>query len=429
MRILIVTDHYPPFIGGAHRQSYVLSQKLHQAGHTVAVVTVWHPKLPVIQDDDGVRVFRFRQLFSWIPRTRKAGQQRHHPPFPDFLTAWRMRRLIKQFCPDVVHVHGWISYSLALAVRGMKIPMLVSGRDYGYRCATRTLLYKDRLCSGPAFAKCVQCANSFYGTPKGMIAVLGVFASLPLLRRSITGFHSISHFVQDFTETTLLRNGKSIPNHPDIKPSAIIPSFLVGLDDTVGLSSKFIDQLPAQPFMLFVGAIMRRKGVYQLLEAYQQLVSPPPLVLIGTLEHDSPASFPPGVVVLQNFPHSCVMAAWERCLFGVVPSLWPEPLGAVVFEAMSRGKAVIGTKPGGHEEMIIDGETGYLVPQGDVEAFRRAMQCLIDNDAMRESFGLAGQARLAQFTAEAALPQFEALYRRVITAGHPPYLNGSYIGE
>jgi len=264
-----------------------------------------------------------------------------------------------------------------------------------------------------------QCANNFYGAPKGTIAVLGVFASLPLLRRRITGFHSISHFVQDFAETNLLRNGKTAPNQKDIKPSAIIPSFLVGLDDTVGLAPKYIDQLPTQPFMLFVGAIMRRKGIYQLLEAYQQLVNPPPLVLIGTLEHDSPASFPPGVVVLQNFPHSCVMVAWERCLFGVVPSLWPEPLGAVVFEAMSRGKAVIGTKPGGHEEMIIDGETGYLVPQGDVEALRRAMQCLIDNDAMREAFGTAGQARLAQFTAEAALPQFEALYQRVITAGHP----------
>ena len=136
------------------------------------------------------------------------------------------------------------------------------------------------------------------------------------------------------------RNSTAEPT--DLRPSIIIPSFLVGLDDTVGLSERYTDQLPKVPYLLFVGAIMRRKGVYQLLEAYQQLKpNPPPLVLIGTLEADAPTQFPPGIVVLQSFPHSCVMVAWQRSLFGVVPSLWPEPLGAVVFEAMSCSKAVM----------------------------------------------------------------------------------------
>ena len=200
MRILIVTDHYPPFIGGAHRQSYVLGQKLHEAGHTLAVATVWHPNVPSKQDDNGVQVYRLRQSFSWIPRGKKAPPQRHHPPFPDPYTAYHLQKLIREFKQDVVHVHGWISYSLALALRGMRTPppMLISGRDYGYRCATRSLLYKDKLCSGPELKKCISCANSFYGTPKGLIAVMGVFGGLRLLRGSIGGLHSISKFVKDF---------------------------------------------------------------------------------------------------------------------------------------------------------------------------------------------------------------------------------------
>lgn len=419
MRILIVTDHYPPFIGGAHRQSYVLGQKLHQAGHTLAVATVWHPNVPSTQDDNGVQVYRLKQSFSWLPSRKNAPPQRHHPPFPDLYTAYHLKKIIRKFKPEVIHVHGWISYSLALALRGMRTPppMLVSGRDYGYRCATRSLLYDDKLCSGPELKKCIGCANRFYGTPKGLIAVLGVFSGLPLLRGSIGGLHSISKFVRDFDEKAMM--GRRNPA-TDTRPSVIIPSFLVGLDDTVGLSDQYTDQIPTEPFMLFVGAIMRRKGVYQLLEAYQQLKPKPPLlVLIGTLEADAPTEFPPGVVILQNFPHSCVMVAWQRCLFGVVPSLWPEPLGAVVFEAMSRSKAVIGTKPGGHEEMIADGKTGFLVPLGDVEALRNAMQTLIDNSQMREEFGSAGKASLSRFTADAALPQFEALYRRVIEAAAP----------
>src|SRR4029078_7850246 len=109
-----------------------------------------------------------------------------------------------------------------------------------------------------------------------------------------------------------------------------------------------------------------------------------PLVLIGTYERDTPTPFPSGAIVLTNVPHAAVLAAWERALFGVTPSLWPEPLGAVVFEGMSCGKAVIGTSPGGHAEMIVDGETGVLVAPGDSTALATAMDELIRDPALRE---------------------------------------------
>ena len=46
MRILIATDHYPPFIGGAHRQARLLAAGMAERGHDVAVVTPWHGGLP-----------------------------------------------------------------------------------------------------------------------------------------------------------------------------------------------------------------------------------------------------------------------------------------------------------------------------------------------------------------------------------------------
>jgi len=156
------------------------------------------------------------------------------------------------------------------------------------------------------------------------------------------------------------------------------------------------------------------KGINQLLEAYARLASPPPLVLIGTFEFDSPREFPPGVIVLENLPHHAVMAAWERCLFGVIPSLWPEPLGSVVYEGMSRGKAVIGTAPGGHTDMIVHGETGLLVPSGDVDALTQAMTELIDQAELRERLGNAARERARLFTASVAVPQFERFYQYVI---------------
>ena len=60
---------------------------------------------------------------------------------------------------------------------------------------------------------------------------------------------------------------------------------------------QYLEQLPDEPYILFVGALRRVKGVQQLLDAYEQLEDAPPLVLIGTWESDSPDRLPPGVQV------------------------------------------------------------------------------------------------------------------------------------
>jgi glycosyltransferase involved in cell wall biosynthesis len=175
-----------------------------------------------------------------------------------------------------------------------------------------------------------------------------------------------------------------------------------------------LSELPDEPFMLFVGGLRRVKGLEQLFAAYQRLSDPPLLVLIGTLERDSPA-IPPGIRLLTDFPHRAVMAAWDRCLFAVLPSLLPEPFGTVVCEAMSRGKAVIGTVPGGHADMIVHGESGLLVPAGNIPALADAMQQLISDPALRNRLGEAARVRAQLFTIEKSIPRIEQLYEQVVS--------------
>lgn len=418
LRILLVSDDYPPFIGGAHRQTQLLAHELQQRGHEVNVATDWSGGLPEVEDDAGVRVFRLKQLRTWMPGVVRDRKQRHQPPFPDPITVAGLRRLIRRFKPDVVHAYGWFSYSGALALLGTNIPLLISARDYGYSCATRTLVYRgEQACDGPALQKCLGCAANLYGAPKGWLAALGVLMGRSLLMHKVLGVHSISAYVQDIMRRDFLGDQARGPGTNAVA-EAIIPSFREddadphGSDDAQNQS--YLDRLPTEKFILYVGALRRVKGVSQLLTAYARLASPPPLVLIGTLESDSPREFPPGVVVLENVPHRAVMAAWERSLFGVIPSLWPEPLGSVVYEGMSRGKAVIGTTPGGHADMIIPGETGLLVPAGNIDALTLAMTDLIDQAELRERLGTAARERSKLFTASVAVPQFERFYQLVI---------------
>ena len=412
MRLLIATDYYPPFIGGAHRQSRLLALGMAARGHHVEVVTGWHKGFPSVELDEGITVHRVRQMRTAFRALVRDPGQRHQPPFPDPVTVLALRRVIASSRPDVIHVYGWLSFSMAGALLGKRIPLLLSARDYGYFCATRTLAQKGRQpCSGPGPAKCVACAGDYYGAPRGWIAVAGVAASRPLLMRRTTAIHAVSTYVQDVTRQHLpQRRGAgplefTIPSFQDVAPDEELadrPEVLAQLE-----------QLPDEPFILFVGAFRKIKGLEVLFDAYRRLTNPPPLVLVGTYERDSPASFPAEAVVLEDLPHRAVLSVWDRAMFGVMPSLLPEPLGAVVAEGMSRGKPVIGTRPGGHVDML-DETCGILVDQGDPVALADAMAALIYDPARREAYGRAARVRWGAFSASTVLPRFEQAYRDVL---------------
>lgn len=371
-----------------------------------------------MEDDEGVTVHRLRQIRTVVPSLIRDASQRHAPPFPDPITVWGLRRLIRNLKPDVVHSQGWMTYSCAAALLGMRIPLVVTARDYGYFCANRTLVHDGVPCSGPALAKCCGCAGRYYGRPKGWIATLGVFLGRRLLRRKMTALHSVSNYVASvMREHFLVRDARAGVDRRKDVCEIVIPSFRADELDLTPSDvelTPFLEALPSGPFILFVGALRRVKGVETLLDAYARLDSPPPLVLIGTYEWDSPSWFPPDAVVLTDYPHEAVMAAWDRSLFGVMPSLWPEPFGSVVSEAMSRGKAVIGTRHGGHTDMIIEGETGFLVPPGDANALASAMAELIRDPACRERLGRAARERAELFTAHVAIPMLIRTYDAVI---------------
>jgi glycosyltransferase involved in cell wall biosynthesis len=417
LRLLIVSDHYPPAIGGAERQTRLLGQIFRARGDEVAIAVPWYKGAASVHDDDGVTVHRVRQLRTVLPRLVRDSGQRHAPPFPDPVTVRDLRRVIRSFEPNLVHSHGWMTYSCALALRSRETPLLVSARDYGFFCANRTLLRDGAPCSGPSITKCPGCAGRYYGVPKGWLATLGVYLSRPLVRRRLSGVHSISTFVASAIRTHLLESGDG-RRHP--ASEFVIPSFRDETTDEVapGSLQPFLDALPDRPFILFVGGFRRAKGVEVLLEAYARLTDPPPLVLIGTYTWDGPDAFPPNVTALTRLPHAAVMEAWERALFGVTPSLWPEPFGSVVHEGMSRGKPIIGTDHGGHTDMIVDGENGRLVPPGDVHALTLAMQDLISDPARRDRLGRAARERAERFSAAAVIPQFIRAFEE-LGAGRP----------
>lgn len=413
MKVLIATEHFPPFIGGAHRWSDLISSGLAARGHEVAVATTWHGGLPQVErhGPHHVPVHRVRQLRTAVPWLVRDRRQRHAPPFPDPVSVYQLRRLVRRLEPQVVLAHGWLAYSMVAALQGTDVPVALSAHDYGYFCATRRLLHDGRPCDGPAPVKCLTCAGDYYGVAKGAAAVAGVGAWRPLLVHRMNGLHSVTTFVEERLRRHLL-GGRSTGIR-----LFVIPPFLQ--DDGEGTSQaevrRHVEQLPSEPFILFAGAFRADKGLQVLFDAYVRLQDPPRLVLMGTMERDTPP-FPSGAIVLTDVPHAAVIAAMDRARMVVVPSLLPEPLGTVAVEGISQGAPTIVTAPGGMQDVVADG-AGVLVPQGDAGALADAMRSILDDEQLSRALSRAGRARAEQYKAEAVLGRYERMLAELAAAG------------
>jgi glycosyltransferase involved in cell wall biosynthesis len=101
----------------------------------------------------------------------------------------------------------------------------------------------------------------------------------------------------------------------------------------------------------------------------------------------------------------------------VVPSLWHEPLGRIVFEAYAHGLPVIATDRGGISEIVSPGETGFLfdpdVPESDERSLERTITAFkqhADTKVMRQH----ALAKAKDFLPHVIVEQHEALYERVL---------------
>ncbi|GAB1715073.1 MAG: glycosyl transferase [Nitrobacter sp.] len=406
MRVLLLSQFYPPVIGGEERHVRNLGAALAQRGHDVIVGTTMHPGSPDIELDGAVRVHRLRGTLQRLSHLHADSERRHAPPFPDPELVLALKRLVVRERPDIVHAHNWI-YASFLPVKPLGgAPLVVTLHDYGLVCAKKNFMHQDtHLCSDPALTKCLSCAARHYGTLKAAVTTLGNMGTSFAARRMVDRFIPVSHAVARNTGLT----GSRIPYE-------VIPNFVPDDVGVPGPEDPLLAQLPAEGFILFVGDMMRLKGIDVLLNAYAGLKRAPPLILLGRRAPDTPAEFPPNVHALGTWPHSAIMHAWRRSLFGVLPSVGPEACATVIMEAMACGKAVVATDIGGMPDLVDSGETGLLVPAGDTLALRQAMQQLLDDRALLTRLGAASLARVERLKASAVVTRIEQVYRNVL---HP----------
>jgi glycosyltransferase involved in cell wall biosynthesis len=158
------------------------------------------------------------------------------------------------------------------------------------------------------------------------------------------------------------------------------------------------------PHVLYAGRLSAEKGVLQLLEAAREL----DLVVVG----DGPlrARVPGGV----GFVAPAELGLWyERAAVVACPSL-REGYGVACREAMAWGRPVVASAVGGLLDAVDHERTGLLVPPGDVEALRAALQRLLADAELRARLGAAARDRArSEFSHEVATARLLDLYGRI----------------
>ena len=406
VRILMVSEFFPPVMGGMERHVEGLCRALAARGHTVKVATLgWKGMVPR-EYRDGYEVHRIVGLFQVMGRLYSSRERRFHPPLVDPVIAKTIATMIKNFRPDVIHCHGWMTYSAIRAKENFgRIPLIVTLHDYGFICPKRTLMNSDAVCTSPWLPECSACAAESLGFLKGKAAYWAIRRKT--IKAGVNQYIAVSNYVKDmYTRQLNLPKGSVV----------VIPNFYTS-DDEHEISAEHALSLP-EKYILFVGTLSKEKGVHILVEAFKMVRTDVSLVLIGMERDDFSYPVSDKILVFENQPHGVVIGAWRRCMFGVIPSVWPDPCPTVALEAMASGKAVIASNVGGLPEIVLHESTGIIVPGADVEAMAIALRRLLAEPEVVQNMGRNGRARFnANFTEGKVMQKVVEMYWRAVNAG------------
>jgi glycosyltransferase involved in cell wall biosynthesis len=152
-----------------------------------------------------------------------------------------------------------------------------------------------------------------------------------------------------------------------------------------------------------VSSIIPEKGIPDVLEAARLAVAHEPALhfaFVGDGEHrDEYGARAAAMGIAEHVTWTGLVkdpmaeGVFSATDISCQASRWEEAFGYVVAEAMACGKPVVATRAGGLPEVVLDGQTGFIVPRGDTAALAEKFVLLARDPALRERLGRAGRAR------------------------------------
>jgi glycosyltransferase involved in cell wall biosynthesis len=356
---------------GGQNQVLLTVNGLREIGHRAALVA--HP--------DGELRRRAAEGLDLIPIASKSEM--------DLTAAWRLARVVKRLRPDVIHAHdphGIAMASLALSLGsasavGGRAPALIASRRVDFHLKGNSLSrWKHRQ---------VDC------------------------------FIAASEAIRQILLADGVPEDRTVTVHEGIDVERVAATPAVNVHEAFWLPHL-------APVVGNVAALVPHKGQRHLIEAAHLVVQEVPdarFVILGEgelreqLERHVRDHHLEKHVLLAGFRTDVIGCIKGFDVFAM--SSVTEGLGTSLLDAMACGRPTVATTAGGIPEVVVDGETGLLVPPRDHAAMAHAIVRLLSDEGLRRRMGAAGLARARErFTVERMVAETAAVYARVAGRDH-----------
>jgi len=403
MRICILTNEYPPNVyGGAGVHVEYLTRELaalDDGGHHVQVLCFGDQRVaggnPTVT---GVQP----------PASLPAQEPRHAKLFATLLQDLVMSGSAAEI--DVVHCHTWYSHLAGCLVKQLHgVPLILTTHSLEPHRPWKA----EQL--GTAYQVSSWIERTAYQNADGVVAVS------ESMRRDVHELYDVP-----FEKIRVIHNGIDLAQYrPTYDPDTLREW---GVD-------------PDVPYVLFVGRITRQKGIIHLVNAIKHFHEGAQVVLCAGAPDTPEIAQEMSAAVAAARADSAHRIVWieevlskekiiqfySHAAIFVCPSVY-EPFGIINLEAMACGTPVVASAVGGIPEVVVDGETGVLVPieaisasevePRDPDRFARdlaaAVNTLLDDPSLRARMAAKARARVEEhFSWQSIARQTLEFYREV----------------
>lgn len=381
MRVLVINYEFPPLGGGAGNVSAYIARHLASQGVKVAILTSHFRGLPREETIDGYEVHRvpvlrrhvyrcsIYEMFSFVANS--------------VIPCWRLAR---RFCPDLVHIHsgfptGPLGYWLKVTLGVPYIMTLHGGEVPGFLPEEVGTLHRIL---APA-------TRIVWSSASAVIAV-----SEGLRDLSLEAIPSVNIGV--------------IPNGVDCRY----------FSPTQGRQERESELVR----FLFVGRVVRQKGLSYLLDALSRLKKQGAINWHLRIVGDGPMrSYLEAQATEQDIDEMVEFTGWQPFeqipgemrsadLF-VLPSI-AEGMPLVLLQAMACGLPALATEVSGSIDLVRPGHNGLLVPAKDPMALTEALNSLLASKSLRSKMGKHSREIALTMDWSEIAKSYHALYRTVL---------------
>ncbi|MCX6809820.1 MAG: glycosyltransferase family 4 protein [Candidatus Berkelbacteria bacterium] len=389
MKVLLVMQ-FP--LSGAGTGTFVskLSEKLNELEDIEVVVAA-----PDIKGPKGVKFFPIKPPFKAVfvshpqyPNAKRFSELSSKKITEYYLSYFRqLIEIVEEYKPDVIHIHHAFMLSwIANYIRSLYgIGYLVTSHGTCVYAASLDLRFKSL--TSQALQKAVEVTAVSHHTKKWLCKVFG--AKFRNKVKVITGGIDLEAYSRD-----------------QISYASIEKKY----------------NLKGKDVVMFIGRLTKEKGVEYLIDAAKNIDAE--IIVIGDgshrkyLENYTRLKGAKNIRFLGYIKPDETRQFYKRANVVVVPSVWDEPLGLVILEAMAMETPVVASNKGGIPLAVKDGYNGFLVRPRSAKAISETVNRILKDEILARKLGQNARKFVEERFGwkKAIVPKFVALYKKVSQA-------------